>query len=228
LRIAIISDIHGNLPAFEAVIQDLQQRRIDQTVNLGDLVFRGPCPEECYTLYQEMKAPMIMGNTEEWLTNTEAGIPEPLPAVRTWTRERLSSSALSELASLPPTLTMQVENTKILFVHGSPRSNMEGLFPSAKEAELADALGGVSADILVCGHTHWAFSRRAAGLHLVGAGSIGLPFDGDRRAAYAILELEGGVVSLTHLRVAYDYGRTLRLAAERGFPNSDFLQKALG
>lgn len=228
MRIGIISDIHGNLPAFEAVIRDLERRHVDQIVNLGDLVFRGPCPEECYQLYQEMKAPMILGNTEVWLTDAESQIPEPLPAVRAWTRSRLTADALTELASLPPTLLMQVEKTNILFVHGSPRSNMEGLFPFSPEQELSEALSGVNAEILVCGHTHWAFHRRAAGLHVIGAGSIGLPFDGDRRASYAILDLEDGVVSVTHLRVAYDYDRTRRLAAERGFPNPDFLQKILG
>jgi len=228
LRIAIIADIHGNLPAFEAVRQDLKQRSVDQIVNLGDLVFRGPCPEECYQLYQEMGAPMIRGNTEDWLTTVDSPLPEPLPAVRSWTRSRLSADALTDLANLPPTLQMQVAETTILFVHGSPRSNMEGLFPFSPEADLTAALQEISAEIVVCGHTHWAFHRRVAGRHLIGAGSIGLPFDGDRRASYAILDVVPGTCSVTHLRVAYDYDQTLRFASERGFPNQEFLQKTLG
>lgn len=224
MRIGILSDIHGNLPALEAVLADMERRGVDRAVNLGDVAFRGPFPAECTARVREMGAPVILGNTEVWLTEAEPKLPEALLAVRTWTRERMAPADLDWLAGLPAEFRFTVEGQRLLFAHGSPRSNMEFLFPFSPEAELREALADCGADVVVVGHTHWAFSRRIGQVHLIGAGSIGLPFDGDSRAAYAILEVTERNVGVTHVRVAYDQERTLTAARAEGFPDMGFLE----
>ncbi len=147
--------------------------------------------------------------------------------MRAWTRCRLQEEELAYLAGLPREFRLEAGGKRLLFVHGSPRSNMEFLFPYSEERQLQEALEGCGADIVVCGHTHWAFSRRVAGVHLIGTGSVGLPFDGDPRAAYAVLEVTEGQVSVTHIRLDYDWERTLAAAAERDFPDMDFLRRVV-
>jgi len=224
MRIGILSDIHGNLPALEAVLADMERRGVDRVVNLGDVAFRGPFPAECTVRVRQMGAPVILGNTEVWLTEAEPKLPEALLAVRAWTRERMAPADLDWLAALPAEFRLEVAGQRLLFAHGSPRSNMEFLFPFTPEADLKAALAASAADVVVVGHTHWAFSRRIGQVHLIGAGSIGLPFDGDPRAAYAILEVTERSVGVTHVRVAYDQERTVAAARESGFPDLGFLE----
>jgi predicted phosphodiesterase len=228
MRIGIIADIHGNGPAFDAVRRDLERRGADQVVNLGDLVFRGPAPVECLAAARAMGVPVLLGNTEVWLTEPEPKLPGALIAVREWTRARLRDEDLADLAGYAADLRLEAAGQRLLFVHGSPRSNMEFLFPFTPEAELQAALDGCEADIVICGHTHWAFQRRLGGVQLIGVGSVGLPFDGDSRAAYALLDVTADGVSLTQVRLGYDGEQTLALAAERGFPDTDFLRGVVG
>jgi putative phosphoesterase len=222
MRIGILSDIHGNLPALEAVQRALEQEQVDQIINLGDVSFRGPAPRECWAAVRAMGAPVLRGNTEDWLTGAVA-IPAPLAAIRDWTLARLDEGILAEMGALPLEYRLEAHGKRIRFVHGSPQSNMEFLFPFTPEADLAAAVAGAEAEILVTGHTHWTFSRRVGGVQLVGVGSVGLPFDGDPGAAYAVLEVTAAAVRLTHIRVGYDGERTLALAREVGFPDGDFL-----
>jgi putative phosphoesterase len=223
MRIGILADIHGNLPALQAVQRELERQGVDQVVNLGDVSFRGPAPRQCWEAVRAMGAPVLKGNTEDWLTGA-LPIPAPLQGVRDWTLPRLNDAILAEMDGLPFDYRLDVDGKRVRFVHGSPQSNMEFLFPFTPEAELAAAVAGADAEILVTGHTHWSFSRRVGGLHLIGVGSVGLPFDGDPAAACAVLEVTTNAVRLTHLRVGYDGERTLALAREVDFPDQSFLE----
>ncbi|HLO04165.1 MAG TPA: metallophosphoesterase family protein [Symbiobacteriaceae bacterium] len=226
MRIGILSDIHGNLPALQAVQRELERHQVDQIVNLGDVAFRGPAPRECWEAVRAMGAPVLRGNTEDWLTGA-AAIPAPLAPIRDWTLARLDDGMLAEMGALPFDHRIEAYGKRIRFVHGSPQSNMEFIFPFTPEEELTRAVVGAEAEILVMGHTHWTFSRRIAGVHLIGVGSIGLPFDGDPGAAFAVLEVTADAVRLTHLRVSYDGERTLSMAQESGFPDGEFLASAV-
>ncbi len=227
MRIGIISDIHGNLPALQAVRADLERRNVDRIINLGDVAFRGPYPAECVRTVREMGAPVILGNTEVWLTETEGSLPDPLPTIRAWTRARLQPGDLQWLGDLPEEYRLEVVGKRLLFVHGSPRGNMDFLFPGTPEPEMLEALENCEADIVVCGHTHWAFSRRVGPFLLIGTGSVGLPFDGDPRAAYVILDITERECTVTHVRLDYDVEAALSAGAERGFPDMEFLYKVL-
>lgn len=226
MRIGILSDIHGNLPALQAVQRELERHQVDQVVNLGDVSFRGPSPRACWEAVRAMGAPVIRGNTEDWLTGAVA-IPAPLAPIRDWTLQRLDDRILAEMGALPFDHRIEVAGKRIRFVHGSPQSNTEFIFPFTPEAELTAAVAGAEAEILVLGHTHWTFSRRVGDLHLIGVGSVGLPFDGDQGAACAVLEVTADAVRLTHLRVGYDGERTLALAQESGFPDLAFLTSSV-
>lgn len=227
MRIGVLSDIHGNLPALEAVWADMQRRGVDTVVNLGDVAFRGPHPAECVRLVRQMGAPVVLGNTEVWVTELAAELPDPLPVLKAWTRARLTAAELTWLGALPEEHRMEVHGRRLLFVHGSPRGNMDSLFPSTPESDMLESLENCEADIVLCGHTHWAFSRRIGGIHLIGAGSVGLPFDGDPRAAYAIVEVTERESSVTHIRLDYDVECALADGTERGFPDMGFLYKVL-
>jgi predicted phosphodiesterase len=206
--LAVLYDIHGNLPALEAVLTDAQARGADRYLLGGDYASLGAWPVE--TLERLRKLPTVArlrGNWERWQAN-----PEDMPdipfnqAAGRWVREQIGAAA-GELGALPETTT--VDGT--FFCHASPRSDMRSFFPEPADDE-AELLAGVSEKRLVFGHTHLQFERLSAGgIELVNPGSVGLPFDGDTRAAYAVIDGE----RLELRRVEYDYERAAALARER-------------
>ena len=206
--LAVLYDIHGNLPALEAVLTDAQARGADRYLLGGDYASLGAWPVE--TLERLRKLPTVArlrGNWERWQANPEdmPEIPFNQAACR-WVREQIGAAA-GELGALPETTT--VDGT--FFCHASPRSDMRSFFPEPADDE-AELLAGVSEKRLVFGHTHLQFERLSAGgIELVNPGSVGLPFDGDTRAAYAVIDGE----RLELRRVEYDYERAAALARER-------------
>ena len=206
--LAVLYDIHGNLPALEAVLTDAQARGADRYLLGGDYASLGAWPVE--TLERLRKLPTVArlrGNWERWQANPEdmPEIPFNQAACR-WVREQIGAAA-GELGALPETTT--VDGT--FFCHASPRSDMRSFFPEPADDE-AELHAGVSEKRLVFGHTHLQFQRLSAGgIELVNPGSVGLPFDGDTRAAYAVIDGE----RLELRRVEYDYERAAALARER-------------
>jgi len=206
--LAVLYDIHGNLPALEAVLTDADARGADRYLLGGDYASLGAWPVE--TLERLRKLPTVArlrGNWERWQANPEdmPEIPFNQAACR-WVREQIGAAA-GELGALPETTT--VDGT--FFCHASPRSDMRSFFPEPADDE-AELLAGVSEKRLVFGHTHLQFQRLSAGgIELVNPGSVGLPFDGDTRAAYAVIDGE----RLELRRVEYDYERAAALARER-------------
>lgn len=207
MRIAIISDIHGNRPGLEAVLADIQRRGADQVFCLGDISYKGPEPAACLDRLRELGIPCIYGNTERWLI----AAPDDVLAsprhreVIPWCREQLGPERLAWLEELPFRLEVNLAGTRVALVHGSPRSENEAVYPWLKDEELAPVVGGAGAPVLCVGHHHLPLLRRTGSLTLVGPGSAGFPFDGDPRAAYALLESAGaGDLSVQVVRVPYD------------------------
>jgi predicted phosphodiesterase len=206
--LAALYDIHGNLPALEAVLADSEAKGADRYLLGGDYASLGAWPVE--TLERLRQLPSVgwlRGNWERW--QASPGDAPELPfiaAALRWVREALGPAA-AELGALPETLTLD----GTLFCHASPISDMRSFLPQPADDE-GELLAGVEERRVVFGHTHLQFQRAAAaGVELVNPGSVGLPFDGDHRAAYALLD--GERVQLR--RVDYDHERSAAAARER-------------
>jgi predicted phosphodiesterase len=195
--IAVLSDIHGNLPALQAVVADLKTWHPDATYVLGDMVNVCPWPTEALDLIQAAGWPMILGNHDDAILQLGSPRMEPRYAVRPryptlwWTREHLSPAHLSLLASLPLELTPpSADGTPAMrMVHGVPGCFLMGFRPDSPEAWALQRLSAVAEDVVVAGHTHVPMTRRIGRWFVVNSGSVGVPYDGDPRASYAWLHV---------------------------------------
>lgn len=185
--LAVLYDIHGNLPALDAVVDDAQARGTDRFLLGGDYAAFGAWPLECLRRLRELDVEVwIRGNWERWGAAPDAAPDtEVVQGAATAVREALGAGLVEELAALPA----QAEVDGALFCHASPISDME---PFAREADAdgdGQLLAGVTQRRVVFGHTHVQFRRTTtAGIELVNPGSVGLPWDGDVRAAYATID----------------------------------------
>ena len=209
--LALLYDVHGNLPALEAVLDDARRRGASGFLLGGDYALFGPWPAETVESLERLRqADWIRGNGERW-TAAPAQAPDD-PVVQGAIgacREALGGGTVERLAALPETLAR--EGT--LFCHGSPVSDVRSFFPEPAEDE-QELLEAATEPRLVFGHTHLPFRRTAVvrGIELVNPGSVGMPFDGDPRAAYALLHGDGAI---EHRRVAYDHGASAERVRER-------------
>jgi diadenosine tetraphosphatase ApaH/serine/threonine PP2A family protein phosphatase len=199
--LALLYDVHGNLPALDAVIADAQAAGADRWVLGGDYALFGGWPVETVARLGELEpATWIRGNGERWTADPDAAPENPVvPGAIAAAREALGEQVVADLAGLPPDCTYE----GALICHGSPPSDVRSFLPEPGDDE-EELLEGVTAARVVFGHTHLPFARTSAvrGIELVNPGSVGMPFDGDTRAAYALVG-DGGRIE--HRRVAYDH-----------------------
>jgi putative phosphoesterase len=204
---ALLYDFHGNLPALEAVLADARSAGADRFLLGGDYALFGAWPRETVERLRELDADWIRGNVDRW-TASPADAPQAVQGAIEACRELLGDELVVELAELPETLT----RGGTLYCHASPGSDMRSFLPEPADDE-PELLVGVEAERLVFGHTHLPFRRMAAGgIELVNPGSVGMPFDGDHRASYALLHDDG---RLENRRVAYDHEASARAIRER-------------
>lgn len=226
MRIAILSDVHGNLAALEAVLADIAAESPDRIVCLGDLAFKGPQPAECVARVRELGIPCIHGNTDLMLLMAAgrtparplpAGyrLPDPVPPGLVWPLARLSAADLDYLAGLPFDCRLEADGQSLLFVHASPQDAVAGIVPTMPAAEIRPLLRDERADWIIAGHVHQAFAFRLDGRWLANPGAVGFSLDGDGRAAYAILDTARSRFELR--RVAYDVESAVAAARERDF-----------
>ncbi|MGI8512201.1 MAG: metallophosphoesterase family protein [Solirubrobacteraceae bacterium] len=211
MPLAVLYDIHGNLPALEAVVADARGRGAGSFLLGGDYALFGAWPGETVMALRELDAPAIRGNGERWTAAPEEAPADPVvQAAIAACREALGETTVAELAALPESLGRGTAR----FWHGSPASDVRSFAPAPAPDE-AELLAGVEESRLVFGHTHLPFRRIAVqGVELVNPGSVGMPFDGDPRAAYAVIADDGGV---EHHRVTYDHAASAAALRER-FP----------
>ena len=213
MRVAAIYDIHGNLPALEAVLQEIRQAEVDHVVVGGD-VTPGPMPVEILARLSQLEVPVrcIRGNGEVAVLAQRAGtdpgyhLPEQAREAVRWSAQQLDPEHERLLAGWPETHRLQIgELGEVLFCHATPRNENE-IFTRLTPAErLLPVFEGVEASVVVCGHTHMQFDRAIGGIRVVNAGSVGMPF-GEPGAYWLLL---GPDVQLRH--TPYD----LTVAAER-------------
>ena len=209
--IALLYDVHGNLRALEAVLADARAQDADEWVLGGDYTLFGPEPEATLELLRALApAIWIRGNGERWTAQPGAAPDNPVvPGAIAACREALGDASVAELGALPE----HAVGERTRYVHASPVSDVRSFFPEPADDE-QELLDAVTEPRLVFGHTHLPFVRTATagGIELVNPGSVGLPFDGDRRAAYALVHPDGRV---EHRRVPYDHGTEAARMRER-------------
>jgi putative phosphoesterase len=212
MRVAAIYDIHGNLPALEAVLEELRRADVDHVVVGGD-VLPGPMPRETLALLRDLETPvqLIQGNGDRVVLADRAGaeipeVPEQAREAVHWTARQLDPEHERWIASWPKTLRLEIPGLgEVLFCHATPRNDTDIFTRLTPEERLLPVFEGVNASVVVCGHTHMQFDRRIEGIRVVNAGSAGIPF-GEPGADWLLL---GPDIRLRH--TPYD----LSQAAER-------------
>jgi predicted phosphodiesterase len=234
IRTALISDIHGNAIAFEAVLADLERDRVDQVVCLGDALQGGCQPAEVVTLMRRLGCPTVLGNADAFVLDETAGEEKPTEEqldVREWTRAQLGGEGLAYVETFRPTLTVPVGDGRELFAfHGSPDSYDDIILPHLDEDEFRRLLGTPRSDLLAGGHVHLQWLRRFGQSTFVNPGSVGLSYDHaqpegdfllDAFAAYARLDVAEDRFEIAFRRVPFARDDVLGAVAASGMPHAE-------
>jgi predicted phosphodiesterase len=240
-RIALLSDIHGNLPALDAVLADIAASGIEERYCLGDLVGYGPDPAGVIDRVRSSGIPTILGNYDEGVAQRrgECGCYYPTPLARSdgsvsyaFTEPLVDDERAGWLLSLPREIRFEHAGQRVILVHGSPRKINEYLLPDRTEQQLARLAEEAGADVVCVAHVHIPYHRVVTGagharIHYVSSGSVGKPKDGDRRACWAELLLgDAREVDTVFHRVEYDIGSVSAAMRAAGLPET--LIAALG
>jgi predicted phosphodiesterase len=218
--LAIIYDLHGNLPALEAVLQDIKKLKIDRFLLGGDYGVPSPWPMECLEMLRGLpNATWIRGNGERWLKE----IPDFHEGLKKETEKFLKTFPKEEVEKLY-NLPEKAEIDGVLYVHGSPKSDVESFAPKPQPDE-DKMLVGVHDRTIVFGHSHQQFQRPGPkNTYLVNPGSAGMPLDGDRRGAWAIRNHDG---KFEFKRTDYNWQRTAEAWRRLGGPMGEFVAKRI-
>jgi putative phosphoesterase len=233
MRIAFISDIHGNAVALEAVLSDIEKKEVDKIFVLGDLCFRGPEPKRSLELVRSLNTDVIKGNADEWvIRGVKVGeVPnhalDMMNKERDWTVSQLDEDSLEYLGNLPNDLVLEFEKIKVHAFHATPNSLFEVVLPSESDKVLMEKMMKVEADIYIYAHIHKPYIRFMDGKCLVNIGSVGLPFDGLRKSSYGLLEIKDADLQITIVRVNYEVNEEIRKFDESDYPNSEQMRKVL-
>jgi predicted phosphodiesterase len=234
MRLAILSDVHGNLVALKAVLADLEARGPFDVLGVaGDLCEWGPQPREVLRRVRALGCPVVQGNTDRNVTIADdavlraMGKGENAIAALAWTRAQIGAEGVAYLAALPFAHTYAgPERQDVLMVHANAIDLDTPLYPDVPADQVARLLGDTTAAVVAFGHIHIPYMRVVAGRLLVNVASVGHPYDGDRSAAYAILVWEGAWQATIH-RVPYDLAATAAAFTVSGIPRPKKRIKAL-
>jgi putative phosphoesterase len=229
-RLALLSDMHGNSAATEAVLAEIDAVAPDETVCLGDLVGYGARPNEVIDLVRKRDIPTIMGNYDDGVgfDRNDCGCAYKDDAERDrgqaslmWTRATVDDDRKAYLRTLAPELQRVVNGVRIRFVHGSPRRMNEYLFEDRDDRSLERIAAMSNTDVLVFGHTHQPWHREIGGVLFINTGSVGKPKDGDPRACWVLITIgDDGSVDVDTRRVEYDIATMVTaIRAADGLPD---------
>lgn len=238
MRLALISDIHGNYTALEAVLKDIQQQQIDSVICLGDVATIGPQPKQVLATLKKLGCPCIMGNHDTAVLQMDRAlqyqIAPPLIPTLQWCADQLDEDEKNFLRSFKPTLeiALQANNTLLCF-HGSPRSNIENIFATTPPDDLDQMLATHAANIFACGHTHIQMLRQHKGHLIVNPGSVGEPMSQTPTsgtppallpwAEYAVVNSTQGSLSVDLRRVFFDLKSFTEIISKSDIPLKDWL-----
>ncbi|GAC1582583.1 MAG: metallophosphoesterase family protein [Candidatus Velthaea sp.] len=209
MRVAIVSDIHGNIRGLDACLDDLAaQGGADHLVAAGDLCMDGPKPRKVLERLQEAGAQCVRGNTDRMIAQGVDDLEEGRAIA--WQRDRIGRTWTKWLGELPLQLRLGDELNTLLIAHANPKNDDEHVWPDAGEAQLERLFGDVHAAAIAFGHLHLPYVRTWRGKLLVNVASAGLPKDGDPRAHYAILTNRDGGWEVKSRRVAFDVDKVAK------------------
>jgi predicted phosphodiesterase len=213
-RVALLGDVHGNAPALEAVLAELDREQVDAVVSGGDLTW-GPFPRETLELVRARPEPwlFVRGNSERMLLEIARGETEATPA-GSWVWARHRPEDLDVLATFAETVVLDIEGVgRVRVCHGSPRSDEEIVTERTPPERLRALLEGVPEHVVVTHHVHVRYDRLAEGVRFLSPGSVGLPYEGERGACWALLGPE-----LEHRRTSFDVDALVDRMRELGGP----------
>ena len=239
MKIAVISDIHGNLEALKAVLEDIKQEGCEKIFALGDYAMAGPQPVETVNWFmqnsEKENITMIQGNTDFMIANYNEELFQNISSKAPVMAEALKNDVviLNDeqklfLKNLPVQKSVEEEGVKILLVHGSPRKNNEDIMPNTSMDLLSEMLEGINEDIVLCGHTHLPCGFQTPNKKtVVNVGSVGRPFTPEPKSCYLKMTLINGKVVFEHRFVEYNNEVAANKLRERNFNGVEKLAKTL-
>lgn len=232
MRVAILSDVHGNAVAFDAVLDELRRDSPDRIVCLGDMVQGGPQPTETVARLRELACPVVIGNADAYLLSGDESGPEAvsdrLRQQRAWSLAHLSEEDRAFIRAFQPTVEVPLEDgRRLLAFHGSPASYDDVILPTTSQADIAHHFGAHIGAFLTGGHTHLQQIRPVGEAFFFNPGSIGFAFRHDQSdtaypwAEYAMLTSEGARIAVEFRRVPFDVDALSEIVRASGIPYTD-------
>ena len=234
MKIAVISDIHGNLEAMNSVVEDIKKENCEKIFCLGDLAMAGPMPKETIDFVRNLKNDfdfeIIQGNTDEMIAFSEnriyEKIKEALPVMAEAYKSDIKTVTEEQkeyLKNLPKQKEIKIGELKIILVHGSPRRNNEDIFPNLDIKTVEEIIKDTDADLILCGHTHIPCGyQTTTNQTVINAGSVGRPFSSEPKSCYLVLTIDGTKNFLAkHNLVEYDFEKAAKILEQRDFEGAD-------
>ena len=232
MRVALLSDMHGNAVAFRAALADVERQDVDLIVSLGDVAQGGPQPKECSDILRELGCRCVNGNSDDFLLTLDLGAEpieddeqrERLLAVGRWSREQLGEEGLEFLRGFEPTVELEVGKVSLICCHATPGSNEDVILPDTPRADAERMIGASDADLVAAGHVHLQWLRRFSDLLWFCVGSVGLVYEHKEPmddvpflpwSEYAILSDAG----VEFRRIPFDVEELVRAARAADFPD---------
>ncbi len=233
MKIAVISDIHSNLFALEAVLSHAKSIGVSQFWCLGDYVHFNVFPQEVVKTIRKLNLLTIHGNIDRDVLALKKKDPTEMSEKETlfyWTYQQLSKKSRKFLASSPETLKYKLGGFRFLLTHGSPAGLDDPIYIDTPDDRLQELTKLTKADIILSGHTHIGYVREVNHTIFINPGSVGKPIDGDPRASYCVLIVKKGNITINHYRIEYEIEKTLKAMRETQLPESYILtlEQSLG
>lgn len=236
MKVAVLSDIHGNAVALNYAIKDLKSFRISKIIILGDVVMKGPMPSESLEILRNSDLEIVAwvkGNTDLWLEEiTDSFIPstkreKELYTYYKYAKDNLEEDQLLFIKELPLECSITLNGVKILCVHGTPQSIVEAIDGSVSEAEMKRAVKGVKEQVILSGHSHTSFIGEVDNKKIFNVGSVGNSLDGDDRISYGILDFTDNEMKLVNRRISYPLNEVIDMAVNNKFPYLEEYKKVI-
>ena len=234
MRVAVLSDIHGNGVALNYVINDMKDKNVNKVIIFGDVVMKGPMPSEVMEELRKLDIlGWIKGNTDEWFKEIgEDFKPQDdreieLNEYYKYARKNMTDEAIEFINKLPVECSLSYNGVNILCVHGTPKSIVEAIDGSVPIEEVKEIIKDVNEDVILCGHSHCSFIGEVDGKKIFNVGSIGNSLDEDNRASYGILDFSDDNVKLINRRVSYPVDEIISIAENNKFPHINSYKEML-